>query len=94
MADREFIPVNVAVPLGLIANELVMNVIKHAFPEDREGRVTVLFERRGSDVTLSIGDNGIGLRQLKNATRDGLGTKIISRLAAQIDADVPSCSIL
>jgi two-component sensor histidine kinase len=82
------IPVNVAVPLGLIANELVMNVIKHAFPEDREGRVTVLFERRGSNVTLSIGDNGIGLRQSKNAARDGLGTKIISRLAAQIDAEV------
>jgi two-component sensor histidine kinase len=82
------IPVNIAVPLGLIANELLINVIKHAFPEDREGHVTILFERRGSDVMLSISDNGIGFRQSKDAMWDGLGTKIISRLAAQIDAEV------
>mgnify|MGYP002714050557 CR=1 FL=1 len=82
------IPVNVAVPFGLIANELFMNVIKHAFPEDREGRMTVLFERRGSDVMLSIADNGIGFHQSKDAMWDGLGTRIISRLAAQIDAEV------
>ena len=78
-----------AVPLGLIANELLMNVIKHAFPEECEGLVTVLFERKGSsEVMLSIADNGIGLCRSRNVMRDGLGTKIISRLAAQIDADV------
>jgi two-component sensor histidine kinase len=83
------IPVNVAVPLGLIANELLMNVIKHAFPEECEGLVTVLFERKGSsEVMLSIADNGIGLCRSKNVMRDGLGTKIISRLAAQIDAEI------
>jgi two-component sensor histidine kinase len=82
------IPVNVAVPLGLIANELIMNVIKHAFPEDCEGRATILFERKGSDIVLSVADNGTGLHQSSDAMRDGLGTKIISRLAAQIDAEV------
>jgi two-component sensor histidine kinase len=72
----------------LIANELVMNVIKHAFPENREGRMTVLFERRGNDIMLSIADNGTGLRQSKNAMWDRLGAKILSRLATQIDAEV------
>jgi two-component sensor histidine kinase len=82
------VPVNVAVPLGLIANELVMNVIKHAFPENCAGRVTVLFERKGNSVMLLVADNGIGLSRSKDEIRDGLGTKIISRLATQIDAEI------
>jgi len=65
-----------------------MNVIKHAFPENGAGRVTVLFERKRNSVMLLVADNGIGLRQSKGAMRDGLGTKIIHRLATQIDAEV------
>ena len=37
-----------AIPLGLIANELITNILKHAFPEKRQGKMRItLKERRG-----------------------------------------------
>ncbi len=49
-----------AVPFGLLANELVTNAIKHAFP-DRTGRVVLTVERAGDDMEFTVADNGVGL---------------------------------
>ena len=47
--------------LGLIVTELVMNALKHAFPDDKiEGQVTVAYDTIGTNWTLSVSDNGIG----------------------------------
>ena len=49
-----------AVPFGLLANELVTNAIKHAFP-DRLGRVMLTVERAGDEIEFTVADNGVGL---------------------------------
>ena len=49
-----------AVPFGLLANELVTNAIKHAFP-DRTGRVVLTVERAGDEIEFTVADNGVGL---------------------------------
>jgi PAS domain S-box-containing protein len=50
------------VPLGLAVNEIVTNSLKHAFPDDREGRIAVQLTRNAqAQVELQIGDDGIGL---------------------------------
>lgn len=76
-----------AIGLGLITTELVMNALKHAFPNG-EGQITVTYESREQNWKLSIGDDGIGLTETQVAGRDGLGTSIIESLANQLNADV------
>ena len=54
--------VDQAVPCGLIVSELVSNAIKYAFPNDRQGKVTVDMVLTDPDiVTLRVTDDGIGL---------------------------------
>jgi chemotaxis protein methyltransferase CheR len=75
-----------AISLGLITTELVMNALKHAFPQD-EGQITVIYESKVTDWKLSIGDDGVGLRAT-SAQGEGLGTNIVESLANQLNADV------
>jgi two-component sensor histidine kinase len=50
-----------AVSIGLIVTELVINALKHAFPEDKtESRVTVSYEMDGTNWKLVVADTGIG----------------------------------
>jgi chemotaxis protein methyltransferase CheR len=76
--------------LGLIVTELVMNALKHAFPNDRnDGRITVEYEVAGTNWKLSVSDNGIGKPEgLFAQAKTGLGTSIVKALAQQLDAQV------
>lgn len=61
-ADGLMLGVDVAIPCGLIINELVSNSLKHAFPYGRCGEIRVSLQPAGdSQVTLTVGDDGIGL---------------------------------
>ncbi len=54
--------IDVAIPCGLIINELVSNCFKHAFPGDRKGKIDISFHRKNSNlIELIIADNGVGL---------------------------------
>ena len=76
--------------LGLIVTELVMNGLKHAFPDDKaKGQITVAYDVSGTNWKLSISDNGIGKRDSGFAQgKSGLGTGIVKALAHQLDAQV------
>jgi two-component sensor histidine kinase len=76
--------------LGLIVTELVMNALKHAFPqENAEGRITVAYDRVGTDWKLSVADNGIGRpRGVFAQGKSGLGTGIVKALSHQLEARV------
>jgi two-component sensor histidine kinase len=79
---------DVSVSLGLIVTELVINALKHAFPEQRTGIITVDYRSRGSVWTLSVGDDGVGIPQDVASRHVGLGTSIIDALAQKLDATV------
>ena len=56
------LPLEQSVPCGLIINELVSNALKHGFPDNRTGRVTVeLGPAEGQRHLLCVRDDGIGL---------------------------------
>ena len=78
-----------AVSMGLIVTELVLNSLKHAFPDSREGSVLVAYDVAGSSWRLTVSDNGIG-RPDDGAPKTvrGLGTNLIEALAKQLDARV------
>jgi two-component sensor histidine kinase len=76
--------------LGLIVTELVMNALKHAFPDDKaKGQITVAYDMIGTNWKLSISDNGTGKPHGGFAPgKSGLGTGIVKALANQLDAQV------
>jgi len=76
-----------SVCLGLIVTELVINALKHAFPGNRPGRISVDYRRWGSNWTLSVKDNGVGMVDDANK-KFGLGTSIIEALARQLGAEI------
>ncbi len=53
--------IDTATPLGLIFNEIVSNIMKHAFPGKGEGEVLVSLNKTDNgEIILKISDNGIG----------------------------------
>lgn len=86
-----------AVALGLIMNEVVTNAIKHAFPDNREGTIKVVFSAsQGEPWSLVISDNGCGMdtaKSLKNSSKSkkqngGLGTRLTQTFAQNADAEI------
>ena len=76
----------VSVSLGLIVTELVINALKHAFPDGRRGVVTVDYHSGVEGWALSVCDDGVGMPAAND--KAGLGTAIIQALANQLGATI------
>jgi two-component sensor histidine kinase len=87
-ADESAVKPNVSVSLGLIVTELVINALKHAFPDGRAGKIMVDYQARGPNSSLSVTDDGIGMPQDPTDAKPGLGTSIVEALAKQLEAAV------
>lgn len=70
-----------AVPLGLITNELATNAVKHAFPTGK-GEITLGFQRRDDEVTLTVSDNGAGLGGKTEGSK--LGSRFVEAFVKQL----------
>ena len=79
-----------AVSIGLITVELVINALKHAFPDGAKGTITVGFESTASAWRLSVADDGVGMSDAlpDKPQRAGLGTSIIEALTRQLGGRV------
>ena len=82
--DAPPLDVGTAIPVGLIVNELVTNAFKHAFPDERGGRLDVRLERRGRKaLRLSVRDDGRGMPK-KAEKKETLGMEIVRMLTTQL----------
>ncbi|OJU19223.1 MULTISPECIES: histidine kinase dimerization/phosphoacceptor domain -containing protein [unclassified Sphingomonas] len=88
--DECRLPLSQAVILGLITNELLTNIAKHAYPDDRPGTVGVRLRPhpfRPDAMQLSVADDGVGY-----APPDGdgarMGQRLIAALASQLGGDI------
>jgi two-component sensor histidine kinase len=79
-----------AVSIGLIVTELVINALKHAFPDDKaDGQIVIAYDSVETNWKLTVSDNGIGKADgAFDKTKSGLGTSLIEALAKQLDARV------
>jgi len=82
------IEANKAVGIGLVMTELIINAIKHAFPQKRRGRIIVAYKAARSDWSLSVSDNGVGLSNPSTNDDPFCGTGIVAALANELDARV------
>lgn len=82
------VPSDQAVPLGLIANELLMNAIKHAYPDGGPKPLTVGLARTGAGVLrLTVEDRGVGMPAGFDWRRSAsLGMRLVHALAGQLGA--------
>ena len=82
--------VDLAIPCGLIVNELVSNSLKHAFPDGRRGVITIAMRVDGPDsYLLTVEDTGIGMTATFDPLRGKtLGLNLVSLLVQQIDGTV------
>jgi len=87
--EQVSLPVNVAVPCGLILNELVVNALKHAFKGRAGGEVVVSLHAAEGGMRFSVRDNGEGLPAgFDWRQTNSLGLRLVSMLAGQLHADV------
>jgi two-component sensor histidine kinase len=81
-ADPAGIPLDRAVPIGLVVNELVTNSVKYAF-DDEGGVIRVMF-RVNTDIgegEVSVRDNGRGMGP---GRKGGLGLGLAKSLTGQL----------
>jgi two-component sensor histidine kinase len=85
----------IAIPCGLILNELITNAFKHAFPAGRPGsgvgncEINVIVNKENGMNALTVADNGIGLpADLDWEKSEALGLRLIKMLSQQIKGSI------
>ena len=87
-ADPVAMDLDTGVTLGLIANELLLNALKHGFDGRSEGKLTVEL-RAGNPNQMSVRDDGRGLPpEFDPRSEAGLGIDLVRGMARQIGAEV------
>ena len=97
--DDVFLSIDIAIPCGLIINELVSNCLKHAFPGGTKGKIRVELrmakdlpvqnERPGNIVTLIVSDNGVGFPEdLDLHNTETLGLELVITLVKQLNGTI------
>ena len=85
-AEKILMSIDTAIPCGLIVNELINNILKHAFPDGYKGKIELNLRRSDENVVLEVTDNGIGIPETFDVDNsDSLGMRLIDTLVKQLD---------
>ena len=81
--DVTQISLDLAIPCGLIANELISNCLKHAFPLGRRGVITIRLVKAGTnEYEFIVSDDGVGFPpEIDFKTVKSFGLSLIKGLA-------------
>jgi two-component system sensor kinase len=80
-----FVSVDAATPCGLIINELVSNSLKYAFPDGREGEISIALHKTDKgEIEILFTDNGVGFPEGFDLKKTGsLGLKLVVNLTVK-----------
>ncbi|MCX7220445.1 MAG: PAS domain S-box protein [Burkholderiales bacterium] len=86
-AGSVYLPINSAIPCGLLINELITNALKHGFKENRQGQISVsLSSRDNKQILLVVSDTGVGIADgLDIENTETLGLRLVSLLSQQLN---------
>lgn len=89
-ADDISLGVDMAVPCGLIVNELVSNAIKHAFPNSTGGTIEIIIRMLSAgQMEIVVADDGVGLESSSPGPEStSLGLRLIDTLTTQLDGNL------
>lgn len=81
--------IDVMVPLGLIANELITNALKYAFDGRSSGNLSVSLKENRNQIVLCVADDGIGFDGNEFPVREGsIGTRLIKSFTKKLKGDL------
>ena len=81
--------IDTAIPLGLVLNELISNALRHAFPDNRSGTLSISSHVRDNLITLVIKDDGPGLKPgFDWKETDSLGLRLTNSLVDQLGGTI------
>jgi two-component sensor histidine kinase len=88
--DDVRLPVDKAIPCGLILNELITNALKHGFPNGRSGTIRVELGKASRDrLQLSVRDDGVGLPAGMDIRQtQSLGMHLVCALTEQLGGEL------
>jgi two-component sensor histidine kinase/HAMP domain-containing protein len=92
--DDVFMPIDDAVPLGLILNELLTNSIKYAFRDfkpdsDKKKIIEIRLKKEFDQLLFEVSDNGIGLpKDFDIQKSESLGLKLVNNLTQQVRGEL------
>jgi len=77
-----------AIPLALIINEALTNSIKYAFPDNRNGEISISMIDLGEVVKLEIADNGVGIKEFSaEREMESMGLQLMRGLSKEMKGD-------
>ena len=84
--DQVFLDLDLAVPCGLILNELMTNALKYAFPDGRNGTIRVELRTTPNRLlSLHVADDGVGMPEnLDILKAKSLGLELVNNLVSQL----------
>ena len=92
-ADEITLPIESALPSGMIVSELLTNVFKYAFPGDRNGSAHIRLEAGNGQVRITVSDDGVGLPpDFDPAHSSSFGWQLIHNLVGQLGGKVEVAS--
>ena len=74
------VPAGDATALALVLTELVTNAVQHGLPAGRSGTVEIHAQRDGSELSVIVADDGVGLPDSGTLPTTGLGAQIVQAL--------------
>jgi two-component sensor histidine kinase len=98
--ENTFINMDIAVPLGIIVNELVSNSLKHAFPGRDKGEIKIELRKKGKEeykeegfknksFTLTVSDDGLGIPEnIDIENLYSLGLQLVTSLVDKLDGEL------
>lgn len=83
--ENLIISIDIAMPCGIILNEMITNSLKYAFPNNRKGKIQISFKFDNGNYELIFSDNGIGIPQdIIKDSQDHIGLNLINELSLQL----------
>lgn len=88
-SDNIVFKLDIAVPLGLILNELVCNAFQYGCDPNGQGKLVLSLKKNDKNYVLGVKDSGPGLpHEVELANQETLGLSLVRVLASQIDAEI------
>ncbi|MFN8392369.1 MAG: PAS domain S-box protein [Bdellovibrionota bacterium] len=89
-AEPMKLSLDVSIYCGLLLNELITNALKHAFPNERKGTLTLEIHRAGeARVMLTVRDDGVGLKpEFDINSITSLGLELVQQLTAKLRGEM------
>lgn len=88
--EETFLNIETSIPLSLLISELVSNSLKYAFPQRKNGEISISLHSQNNHYKLIISDNGVGLPpeiDFENV-KSSLGLRLVNSLVNQLDGNI------